>query len=67
MREKTGTGLQVCFKFPVGGSVPVLFIINELTTVSAKVKQSILFNTKRWLKCSVLYNWPKGFIVPLIY
>jgi hypothetical protein len=26
MREKTGTGLQVGFKFPVGGSIPVIFI-----------------------------------------
>jgi hypothetical protein len=26
MREKTGTGLQVGFKFPVAGSIPVIFI-----------------------------------------
>jgi hypothetical protein len=26
MREKTGTGLQVGLKCPVGGSVPVIFI-----------------------------------------
>jgi hypothetical protein len=26
MREKTGTGLQVWFQFPIGGSFPIVFI-----------------------------------------
>jgi hypothetical protein len=41
MREKTGTGLQVWFKFPVGGSVPVIFssmVLSDLKQLSMRPK-----------------------------
>jgi hypothetical protein len=41
MREKTGTGLHVWFKFPVGGSVPVIFssmVLSDLKQLSMRPK-----------------------------
>ena len=51
MREKTGTSLQVGFKFPVGGSVPVIFSSVDITIYNHVIfpTYQICLEVPRWL------------------